>query len=590
MLKYLENLTIKKEIILISVLFFVGTLLRTVHIAQNPPSMNRDELAIGYNAYSLVKTHREEHGIGPWPLNFPSFGEYKLPGTIYLTALSVNFFGLSPLSVRLPSALVACLAIPALYLFTRELFKRKDISIVSTILFTFSYWHIAAARSVYEPVVALPMTLFGLYLLLLGRRKIVALPVGIILIVVSFFFYNAPLIIYPPIIFTMLVIFFSDYKKIGIKKLGALGAFFFLSLAFVFFILSGVNSGRSQTTIFGNSVIIDEVNTYQTSLKNTQVPPLMQKLLINKATVYTTHVIKGYLSSFNPSFVFLTGDNNPWHNLQNIGLGNLSIVLLPFFIIGVFSLVTRNEKDSKTYYFLLSYLLISPLANAITVDAPITNRLSDFHTAVIMISAIGFIHLIKSIKNTRLSLIATTFACTLYILLFLRFIILYFTLYPVTVSNFWYKEAPIMISQIEEIKEVGDRIYVPPTLNLGYIYVLFYTKFDPVLFQKETTWTKDGFVTPQNAGNYVFSKGPIVENLDIGTLQTLFSGKTKRIITISSEYQENSLMPILFTLNNDQGKLAWEVRTFSISDAVKLVEKLPNSKEKTEMLTFLTSL
>ncbi|PJC80059.1 hypothetical protein CO009_02840, partial [Candidatus Shapirobacteria bacterium CG_4_8_14_3_um_filter_35_11] len=42
------------------------------------PSLNPDEAALGYNAYSLLLTGKDEHGQA-WPIHFKSFGDYK-PG------------------------------------------------------------------------------------------------------------------------------------------------------------------------------------------------------------------------------------------------------------------------------------------------------------------------------------------------------------------------------------------------------------------------------------------------------------------------------------------------------------------------------
>ena len=84
-------------LILIFALFF-----RVYKINENPPALNWDEVSHGYNAYSILKTGKDEWGI-KFPLIFRAYGNYKLPLYIYLTSISVKFFGLTPLGVRLVS-------------------------------------------------------------------------------------------------------------------------------------------------------------------------------------------------------------------------------------------------------------------------------------------------------------------------------------------------------------------------------------------------------------------------------------------------------------------------------------------------------
>ena len=68
--------------LLLSVILLFAFLVRFGGVGDYP-SLNSDEAAIGYNAYSLLQTGKDEHGQS-WPLHFKSFGDYKPGGYFYL--------------------------------------------------------------------------------------------------------------------------------------------------------------------------------------------------------------------------------------------------------------------------------------------------------------------------------------------------------------------------------------------------------------------------------------------------------------------------------------------------------------------------
>src|SRR3989344_2150759 len=108
------------------IIVILATILRFYQLGQNPPSLDWDETAHGYNAYSILKTGRDEYAY-KLPLYFRSFDDYKPPIYTYLVVPSVAVFGLNDFAVRFPSALLGVLAIIFTYLMVFELFKRKGI-------------------------------------------------------------------------------------------------------------------------------------------------------------------------------------------------------------------------------------------------------------------------------------------------------------------------------------------------------------------------------------------------------------------------------------------------------------------------------
>ena len=72
----------KSKWILVAILI-LAAVLRLYRLADFPAGLNADEAALGYNAYSLLLTGKDEHGHS-WPVNLESFGDFKPAGYAYL--------------------------------------------------------------------------------------------------------------------------------------------------------------------------------------------------------------------------------------------------------------------------------------------------------------------------------------------------------------------------------------------------------------------------------------------------------------------------------------------------------------------------
>ena len=102
--------------LVIVLIFLLAFFLRTWNLSKYPVSLSMDEAAIGYNAYSILKTGHDEYKEF-LPLTFRSAGDYKPPVDFYLTVPSIFLFGLTEFSIRLPVALVGSLtAVAFIYL------------------------------------------------------------------------------------------------------------------------------------------------------------------------------------------------------------------------------------------------------------------------------------------------------------------------------------------------------------------------------------------------------------------------------------------------------------------------------------------
>lgn len=145
---------------------------------QSPPSLYWEEVALGYDAYSLAQTGKDHHG-NSWPvIALESFGDWKPTGYVYALLPFVKIFGLSETIVRLPSALAGILIVIGSYFFVRELltvFKIEKtycelMPWVTAAIVSLSPWAVIFSRAAWEVNLAVMFSLLGVTLLLYSLR------------------------------------------------------------------------------------------------------------------------------------------------------------------------------------------------------------------------------------------------------------------------------------------------------------------------------------------------------------------------------------------------------------------------------------
>ena len=137
-------------LLLISILS-LGIWLRLYHLDISPPGLYADETSIIYNAYSILKTGKDEYGVA-WPLFFRAFGEYKNPVFIYSLIPLIKIFGLEPIAIRVGVALWGSLALPLMYIFAKQVSKNKTVALLATLILSLMPWQLHYSRIGFEAI------------------------------------------------------------------------------------------------------------------------------------------------------------------------------------------------------------------------------------------------------------------------------------------------------------------------------------------------------------------------------------------------------------------------------------------------------
>src|SRR5260221_7234695 len=206
-----------KKWLLIGIIL-LGFVLRVVDLANHPAGFTPDEASFGYDAYSILKTGKDQWGQ-TLPLVFKSFGDDKLPLYVYLTVPSVAVFGLNETAVRLPNAVLGTLAIVVVYFLVYELFKERKLALLSAFLLAISPWHIMLSRGAFEANLTTFFLPLGILLFLKGLKNSKYLVLSVIVFGFNLFTYHAARILTPLIVGFLVYIYqkeLRDSKKLNL--------------------------------------------------------------------------------------------------------------------------------------------------------------------------------------------------------------------------------------------------------------------------------------------------------------------------------------------------------------------------------------
>lgn len=482
--------------------------LRIYNLGQVPPGVNRDEASIGYTAYSLLHTGKDEYGRF-LPISFQSFGDWKLPVYIYETVLSVAVFGLNTFAVRVPSALAGILFVILVYFLVKELFKDKILALTTMFLTAISPWSIHLSRVESESNTAVTFVTLGVLLLLKSFKKrqwLIIPSAG--LLVLSFSTYAGNYIFTPLL---SLGLFFIYRKEILKQRFGVTAIIIYVLLSsLIWFNITGASVVKiSGIGIFSDPSIVNaEIEIPRN--EHAVLGISLAQIFHNKAVFGAQRLVQNYLNAFSPEFLFIRGGVNYAHNIFKFG--NMYLVEAPFLLLGFIYLISK--KKTGAIYLVLWWFFIAPLAPSITKDAPHTNRMFAIFPMLPLITAFGLLWFIRFFKRYfRYSVLAAL--VLLYCFNICLYLDRYYVHFPYEESQYWGVLHEKMNTLFSQKQFMDKKIVMEGPDNSPYIYFLFYSKYDPALYQQEAVrypMTPEGFVHVKGFGRYEFRNIDLLED------------------------------------------------------------------------------
>lgn len=470
------SLMYKKNIWLI-LIFLLAVILRFWQLGQNPPSLNWDEVSIGYNAYSVLQTGKDEYG-NFLPLTFRSLDDYKQPVYPYLTVVSEYFFGLTPFAVRLPSALLGSLTVILIYFLAKELINNKKVALLSSFFLSILPWHIQFSRAAIEANVGLFFLTLGVLALLMSfKQKSWLLPLSAVSLTLSMYSYLSFRVIIPLIGFVLFVFY---YRKIVRMRIYFILASLIIGLA-LSFLIADVFFQNGLARAKGSSVFDHFPEKYEQARIEMDYDAklkinLLRKVLHDSPFLTSLELVqRGYFTHFSPDFLFFYLDQKH-HHAPNVGL--LYLWMMPFLPLGVYSVFMKNKKAA---IILVSWTLIAPIPASITWDIPHAIRSIAMLIPLQIFVAAGVIGFFDFIFRRKLLISFLASLAFVLLVLFgtISFLHQYFIHLPHEKSENWVYGREELARYLDKQKQDYKKIIISTRLEWPYIFLLFYSAYDP---------------------------------------------------------------------------------------------------------------
>lgn len=323
-----------------------------------------DESSIGWNAWSIATSGRDEHGTA-WPLYFKAFGEYKNPVYIYFLALVYKLLGFSGWTTRFASALCWLAGSAVLAALAWRIFEARSVRLYVVVCLAFTPWLFALSRVSFEVISVYPLIALHLYATWRTWQKSSiawAIAAGVA-IGLAAYAYSTLRLLAPLYVVAVLACNFDRQR--WREQLAFAGAAAATALPLAIYLL------QNATNLSARFDILTYLHDASLSTGD-------------KALLFAGR----YLDYFAPSFLALHGDPNLRHHAGFGGELLLATAILLFVALAGVAFA-RDPRRDPFVRLLVVDLLLSPIAAALTLDHDHSLRAFPFVVFAILLSAYG---------------------------------------------------------------------------------------------------------------------------------------------------------------------------------------------------------
>lgn len=476
----------KIEITIFSIILVLAISLRLFKLDSLPPALFGDEIDVGYQAYSLLKTGQDLSG-NFMPLYIQSLSEHRTPLYLYSAVPFVAIFGLNEWGVRMPAAFWGIVSIVGIFLLSRKLFNTKA-ALITMFILAVSPWHLQYSRASFEVTMLITFIIYGIYFFLLGLSNNRYLFLSAALLLLSIYIYSTAVVFVPLLISLLFIIYWRQIFKLSPKIISSLVLIStILIMPFVIAYFTGESKARfSSISIFQDSVLEDKINLarkaqdfYLPDGQTIPSNPAAEKIFHNRPAIFLQVFLKNYFQSISPLFIFADGDINFRHSIHE--MGEQYYVEFILFILGLSAL---TKLDTKKSALLIGWFLLAPIPSALTSDGGShATRLFIMLPSITLISGLGGEWLLNNFKSFYIKLFAAL-VVIIFLFNFIFYIHRYYIHYGPESWRWWhvgFKEAMLyMKSEENNYNLIGFNNTYEPSL----IRFLFWNKIDPADFHK----------------------------------------------------------------------------------------------------------
>lgn len=484
----------------------IAAVLRLYALHRVPPSPSLDEVSIGYNAYSIVHTGRDEYGK-LFPMLLRAYDDYRPALYVYLTIPFVATLGLTAIAVRLPSVILSLLTVAIAYgigkMVGKKYYSFPELGLIASLLLAISPWHIYISRLGHEANLGLALVSLGTYFLLSAglEKKKSSWMLSAVFMGLSVHGYQSEKIVSPLIMASGFVLFWKE--AVHAKREVIIACFVGLFIAFPAVLATVSKEGMSRfrgTSAFSPDapIMIQATDRYiQAQRNNDRIGMIMHSKYVAYVTIFT----QNYVSHFSPIWLF-TGSIREAHKVPGMGL--MYVWEAPFLLLGLWALFRKNIPKELVAIIIVS-VLVAPIPASVTTQAPHAMRSYTGIPLLQLVEAIGIWFVAASIhtKYRRYFFILLGIIAAAGLSMFWNG---YFVRFPKEQSDsFQYALAPAVRYALKEGKNYEHVAFSHQgSLYQSYMFFLFYSRFDPNRYLSLGGTTSGGYEASHTMEKYVF--------------------------------------------------------------------------------------
>lgn len=454
-------------------IIIVAIILRFWQLGTIPLGFHADEVAYGYNAYSILKTGRDEFGK-LFPLVLRSFGDYKAAVDAYLAIPFIAVFGLHEWTVRAPSALFGIVFMLLTYALTFRLSGNRRLSLVAMILAAISPIGLLLSRVQSDPLICATFffSAFHCFLLWLDTRKARFIILAGLLTTLSFFTYTITRLFALPFLFLIGFRYWSTFDKQARLVFRIIVSIVFVAVIGLYLSPAGV--WFSQVSVFSSQNVQLPLDEEIREDGATSVPLWITRIIHNKAIAYGQYFIKNYTDYLSYEFLFAQAREPLREQIPHQGV--LMFVDLPFLILGVY--MAFRKRLSYGIFSILWILLVPAILAIASAETPNVHRFILAMIPMYLLIALGITTLYEKIeKKWKHGFIIILVALFTINLIYNAHEL--FVHQPMKSAMYRNDEYTRLVQALKPIYNQYDTIVIQQVLE----HILFYWPMDPAWYQ-----------------------------------------------------------------------------------------------------------
>ena len=534
----------------ISILFFFFRLYKLTSV---PPHLHVDEISFGYNAYSLLKTGKDEYGVF-LPFILRSFDDYRSAVLSYVMIPFIQFFGLTIFTLRITTVFISFVTLLSLYSITLSLLNlgnakknvlsqngEKYCALSAAFLYAVSPWSIFVSRIAIDTNLSLALFSagFAFFLHYIIKKRVWNLYASFILFSATLYAYNGIKLFLPFFMFLTIILFSKEILK---KKMH----FIFAVVVSVLLLLPLLNAARSHDNLSRFTYL-----NYLTQKESTILSLSSQRLVYDRANhnilggvfdnrrfAWFPFSLTNYLSNINPTWLYADDEINIKYKVPGFGL--FYILELPLLFVGLYFLTEKKVFSKKILILLGVWFATAIIPAGMTIDTPNAVRIYPMLLVFLIIEAIGLYFIAKNIyeeKNLYKKILLSCIILGIGAFSLLWFFSSYFYNFPREYSHLYHygESEAVLYARAHEKEYKHILVSNRGDLTFSYIYYLFLNRYDPKKFLAQGGTKSGNFFADHTIGKYVFLNPNIsidkdgitiinpafIDNLDKNTLYIL---------------------------------------------------------------------